>query len=152
MKCRLPVQHFCFKRMPLGGGSPRPLPGNSGSSPLVGRRKAGVRQTAPSAADAAPPALHVPRSGCGGGPRALCYMPPVRAVPREGPWRPRALPAGRMFLPTCLSSGDKLQGCRLGMWYNMWQSACLHKLNNSYLCCRSLPSLTLTTGLLCSLP
>lgn len=104
-KCRLPVQHFCFKCTRLGGGSPRPLPGNSGSSPHVGRRKAWVRQTVPSAADVAPPALRVPRSG-----RGRAQSPLLHASCRGcGQGRPLEAPE-RCLRDRCSSHLSSLRG------------------------------------------
>ena len=51
--------------------------------------------------------------------------------PREGPWSPLSA-ACRTDVPSHLSSLlDKLHSCKLGMWYNIWQSTYFNKFNNN---------------------
>ena len=91
-----------------------------------------MRQAVPLAADMAQGvhvSIEVAVKECPG-PFVNCLMSGLG--PREGPWSPLSA-ACRTDVPSHLSSLlDKLHSCKLGMWYNIWQSTYFNKFNNNY--------------------
>lgn len=126
-KCHHPSQHFYFKYMSLVQRLLWILTEHSEFSPHVGRRKSEEEtgHTPVLLSQLSPPRVYteVAVMECSG-PFVNCLVSGLG--PREGPWSPLSA-ACRTDVPSHLSSLlDKLHSCKLGMWYNIWQSTLIH--------------------------